>query len=294
MWEPELDDLDFNFELDEPLFPLDGDAATEFDNYRRLYRSFRLGNAKGAKGEVAQFVDPHGSSKSALPPFLEKLRRMLTSSEHNSFIRWSADGKSIVIDNITTFAANVLPHYFRHNKFTSFLRQMNMYSFYTTEKMDHMRRFANPNFVRDDVDNKLVSSIKRNRRPPSTTGQNSKKRKRSETTQRSPVSTLSRKVAKLQKAIITRGNSDSQSSSSMESQCHTLRAELEKTRSLTQVCSQKLRKIDSAAASMRRELQGCSTRVDNLVALVRHLCSASGTVDASFLDGFFDDGGSSR
>jgi len=143
-----------------PIFALsDEKSAAEFNAYREHYRSFRVGNAKGAKGEVSQFAPK--SAPHIVPPFLTKLYDMVNCEKYQSLIHWSGDGKAVCITNIKQFSEIVLPQYFKHSKFASFLRQLNMYNFYTTRQEPELREFKNPNFVRDDVN--LMSSIKRKR-----------------------------------------------------------------------------------------------------------------------------------
>jgi hypothetical protein len=86
---------------------------------------------------------------------------MVNCEKYQSLIHWSGDGKAVCITNIKQFSEIVLPQYFKHSKFASFLRQLNMYNFYTTRQEPELREFKNPNFVRDDVN--LMSSIKRKR-----------------------------------------------------------------------------------------------------------------------------------
>lgn len=63
-------------------------------------------------------------------PFLVKLMRMLDDAKCQQWISWSPDGSSIIIFKPAAFAANVLPLYFAHANFPSFLRQLNMYDFH--------------------------------------------------------------------------------------------------------------------------------------------------------------------
>ena len=42
-------------------------------------------------------------------------------------IRWSADGKSFIISNTEKFI-RILPKYFKTKNYSSFVRQLNMYS----------------------------------------------------------------------------------------------------------------------------------------------------------------------
>ena len=43
---------------------------------------------------------------------------------------WSKDGTQIVIHDVKQFERLVLPNYFKHNNFNSFVRQLNMYDFH--------------------------------------------------------------------------------------------------------------------------------------------------------------------
>jgi len=58
------------------------------------------------------------------PPFLSKLLAMLLSDECQPYISWSSSGQYIVLRNVEDLGAKMLPKFFRHNKFASFLRQV--------------------------------------------------------------------------------------------------------------------------------------------------------------------------
>jgi hypothetical protein len=97
-----------------PIFALsDEKSAADFNAYRASYRSFRVGKAKGAKGEVSQFTKPINTPH-IVPPFLTKLYDMVTSDTYKSLIHWSSDGKAVCITNIKSFSEIVLPQYFKH------------------------------------------------------------------------------------------------------------------------------------------------------------------------------------
>lgn len=152
--------------LPDPVFTMeDTEQKEKFNAYRRQYRSFRKGKARGAKGEVNQFNlgnKAAGGKRTGpvIPPFLSKLFHMLQSTEYNEFIAWETDGASIVLKKVTEFSTVVLPKYFKHSNFASFLRQLNMYNFYTIHQEPNMRKFSNPLFRKDG---KSLRNIKRKR-----------------------------------------------------------------------------------------------------------------------------------
>ncbi len=57
------------------------------------------------------------------PPFPLKLHAMLTNPQNQGIIGWRPDGKSWKIFHITLFEEVLVPRYFRHGKYSSFMRQ---------------------------------------------------------------------------------------------------------------------------------------------------------------------------
>jgi len=62
-------------------------------------------------------------------PFVQKLFFLLQAEENQEHCRWTDNGKSFTIWNPDNFAKEVIPRYFRHNNFSSFIRQLNQYGF---------------------------------------------------------------------------------------------------------------------------------------------------------------------
>ena len=69
------------------------------------------------------------STATKTPAFLQKLFKILNDSESNKYIHWSQSGLSFVISHPEELSKKVLPFYFKHSNFTSFIRQLNMYGF---------------------------------------------------------------------------------------------------------------------------------------------------------------------
>ncbi|KAL1923167.1 uncharacterized protein VTP21DRAFT_9543 [Calcarisporiella thermophila] len=93
-----------------------------------------------------------------LPAFLSKLYSMVTDASTDCFIRWTETGTSFIVTNPDEFARVLLPRYFKHSNFSSFVRQLNKYHFHKVphllidENSSETWEFSNPNFMSDRID----------------------------------------------------------------------------------------------------------------------------------------------
>jgi len=94
-------------------------------------------------------------------PFVAKLYTMLTDTENSAFISWNPEGSAFFVWNPTEFSSTVLPKYFKHNNFCSFVRQLNIYGFHKVENDNWMFTHDDKLFQRDSPD--MISKIQRRR-----------------------------------------------------------------------------------------------------------------------------------
>ncbi|CAL5441211.1 unnamed protein product [Camellia sinensis] len=62
-------------------------------------------------------------------PFLKKTFHMVEDPDTNIIISWTASQKSLVVWDHRQFSTNLLPKYFKHNNFSSFICQLYTYGF---------------------------------------------------------------------------------------------------------------------------------------------------------------------
>eukprot|EP00262_Sarcandra_glabra_P021141 TRINITY_DN8758_c0_g1_i1.p1 TRINITY_DN8758_c0_g1~~TRINITY_DN8758_c0_g1_i1.p1 ORF type:complete len:139 (-),score=19.06 TRINITY_DN8758_c0_g1_i1:500-889(-) len=62
-----------------------------------------------------------------IPPFLSKTYDLVDDPSLDPVISWGTGGDSFVVWDTVEFSKAVLPRHFKHNNFSSFVRQLNTY-----------------------------------------------------------------------------------------------------------------------------------------------------------------------
>lgn len=77
---------------------------------------------------------PSGGLRAPVPtpasspaPFLVKTFELVEDAGTDAVISWAPAGRSFVVWDIGELADRLLPKYFKHNNFSSFVRQLNTY-----------------------------------------------------------------------------------------------------------------------------------------------------------------------
>ncbi|KAK9096932.1 hypothetical protein Sjap_022429 [Stephania japonica] len=83
-------------------------------------------------------------------PFLTKTYQLVDDPETDEIISWSDTGGTFVVWKSAEFARDLLPNYFKHNNFSSFVRQLNTYGF--RKIVPDKWEFANDFFKRGEKD----------------------------------------------------------------------------------------------------------------------------------------------
>ncbi|GME81725.1 unnamed protein product [Ambrosiozyma monospora] len=101
----------------------------------------------------------HTPSKNTGTDFVKKLFQMLEENSYARIVRWSDTGDSFIITDTNEFTKDVLPSYFKHSNFASFVRQLNKYDFHKVKisnelkqryQIENVWEFKHPDFNKNN------------------------------------------------------------------------------------------------------------------------------------------------
>ncbi|KAI0832035.1 HSF-type DNA-binding-domain-containing protein [Trametes gibbosa] len=143
-------------EQDEQMKPMDGQVSSTGGNALHS-------GAGGGPLSLGILNKPLGTNN-----FVTKLYQMINDPKSSQFITWTEHGTSFVVSNVGEFSRTILGSHFKHNNFSSFVRQLNMYGFHKINRTPRAQRtstdvqtweFSHHKFLRGRPD--LLEEIKR-------------------------------------------------------------------------------------------------------------------------------------
>ena len=92
-------------------------------------------------------------SDSGISGFIRKTFHMVSDTSTSDIVSWDDAGDSFIVKKEFEFASLVLPRYFRHKNFSSFVRQLNFYGFHKRSHQSKYTKFQHPYFKRGQLHN---------------------------------------------------------------------------------------------------------------------------------------------
>jgi hypothetical protein len=133
-------------------------SKEEYQEYQNINKNAELNNNKNVK-----YLKKHLVHQSR---FLLKLYQILEEDKYKDIIHWGENGKYFEIENVHDFTEKILPQYYNHNNYSSFVRQLNMYDFHKKKTNSEGHAFQHSRFIKGQQE--LIKTILRKKKKDKT------------------------------------------------------------------------------------------------------------------------------
>ena len=97
--------------------------------------------------------------------FLTKLYTILSDTTYDEIIHWDNDGKRVIICDVINLCNIVLPKFYKHRNYSSFVRQLNMYGFHKSKgKLKNGEGYEHEKFIANITNEEILKIQKPNKK----------------------------------------------------------------------------------------------------------------------------------
>ena len=97
--------------------------------------------------------------------FLSKLHDILKDNTFKEIIHWDTDGKRVIISDVVNLCNIVLPKFYKHHNYSSFVRQLNMYGFHKSKGiMKKGESYELDKFIRESTKEEINQIVRPNKK----------------------------------------------------------------------------------------------------------------------------------
>lgn len=106
------------------------ERSDHLHHHRHHHHSIHQHNNSSQEQQHHEMVFSVSESQKSVPaPFLTKTYQLVDDPRTDHIVSWGEDETTFVVWRPPEFARDLLPNYFKHNNFSSFVRQLNTYGF---------------------------------------------------------------------------------------------------------------------------------------------------------------------